>query len=1225
MKKTLFNIILCSLFFVMFFGLNTTKAEDVQMPEAILDSDNGELGYRMVDGVDLYKSAGVKPTDADLYSKKTGEKINAYSYRSLLLDTAYKDSENIVQTPFKSDEISMSAWVKVDDMVEMGRTDQGLEIFSLRWKNDIANNTISVMANQRGRVQLTGRGVSSEQTQLVVKSSTGIVEEKVRFPLFTTETDALYESKGDVIASAFEDTGDFAQFTVTRGFDADTNTYTLKLYINAELTHIVDMAIPNGTKHDLAQETLLLFGGGGGGRLPLTATYAHTKVYAEELSQEQVTKLYEDTRDDFYEEGLRFELGINNNTIPNLINSLGYQPITAASNSIERVEATGLISGEDYTYIRLKNVEGIAPAKNIIENNMSFETWWSPFNTLTESENILRIDNDGNLPISLLTDNGALVVKTGEDTVYKASDVISQISNWYHVVMTCENGEIILYLNGEKLENEIENPVSIPETDYSDYNIILGDATATVSFKDARVYAKVLSENDVKEKYNVSSGFLSAEKIFELGYDEEKLINGVNNTEAVLNGKVNKYIVDGETEDFEYIEFAKDGKAKYTIDKGLKNLIGILIYANPKQIDGKSEIFNLGNKITAEVGSDGAITFDLNGTIFSSVSELNRWIKIEIVSDGKNADVYINGMALGEKPVSGLTLDKGAEFTIGAKGKSTIAYRVFEIYNSLLESDDAAYNFYDNYKLTEVQDLPIDFYITNDENGLHIIPTGSVTAVTVKNVSVEVPVRVNADGTYTAIPSATGAYTVTVSGNGYELKKEIDYVNLESFEALKKINDTDDNEEFTNILINNAGKLGVDIKEYSDLSTDAKTMVNSILIKTDFSANENDTEQVLEKQVLFNNIFVDCVLTAYLKSVVDAQKILSVIEKYNINKAEKITNDKYCSSITSWKQVALAFVKQSRDNIVINDMTGVYKAIRSAIMMYTLDNTSYTRLVDVIEYYNEESISDIDLLKYSSLSQGKQATVLQKFKTNHGETPEQAKEKFSDAVNAAMVNNNTSSNGGGSGYGGGSSKKNTVPSVAIFKNEIDAVKKPEKEENIMFSDVSDEHWAYESITGLADNGVVNGKGNNLFKPDGLLTREEFVKMVVASLGLNVADTKTNFADVAESEWYAPYICAAVEADLINGVSENEFGVGKFITREDVAVIISRAFKLEKKLIKKQFKDISHISDYALEAVELLVGNGIIDGFDDGSFLPKNNATRAQIAKLLWTTLQKVKG
>ena len=53
-------------------------------------------------------------------------------------------------------------------------------------------------------------------------------------------------------------------------------------------------------------------------------------------------------------------------------------------------------------------------------------------------------------------------------------------------------------------------------------------------------------------------------------------------------------------------------------------------------------------------------------------------------------------------------------------------------------------------------------------------------------------------------------------------------------------------------------------------------------------------------------------------------------------------------------------------DIVINDMIGVYKAIRSAIMMCTLDNTSYTELVDVIEYYNAESISDIDLSKYAS-------------------------------------------------------------------------------------------------------------------------------------------------------------------------------------------------------------------------------------------------------------------
>ena len=222
MKKKFFEIIFSITIAVSTVYVMSASAAELPLP--VLDSDINELGYRTVNGVDLYKSAGVKPEDAGLYSKKTGEKLNAYSYRSLMLNTAYTDDEGTVRTPFKSDEISMSAWVKVDDMVEMSRNDQGLQIFSLRWKNDMANSTISVIANQSGKIQLTGRGVSSEQTQLAVKSTTGIVADKVRFPLFTTETESYYETSGDVIASAFEDTGDFAQFTVTRGFDEDANT-----------------------------------------------------------------------------------------------------------------------------------------------------------------------------------------------------------------------------------------------------------------------------------------------------------------------------------------------------------------------------------------------------------------------------------------------------------------------------------------------------------------------------------------------------------------------------------------------------------------------------------------------------------------------------------------------------------------------------------------------------------------------------------------------------------------------------------------------------------------------------------------------------------------------------------------------------------------------------------------------------------------------------------------
>ncbi len=112
-----------------------------------------------------------------------------------------------------------------------------------------------------------------------------------------------------------------------------------------------------------------------------------------------------------------------------------------------------------------------------------------------------------------------------------------------------------------------------------------------------------------------------------------------------------------------------------------------------------------------------------------------------------------------------------------------------------------------------------------------------------------------------------------------------------------------------------------------------------------------------------------------------------------------------------------------------------------------------------------------------------------------------------------------------------------------------------------FRDVPSTYWAYAAIQALAGAGVASGYPDGTFRPDAAVTRAEFTKMLVLSLGDRpAADGASPFRDVAPSSWYAPYVAAAVRAGLVDGISATRFEPDAALTREQMAVLVARALK-----------------------------------------------------------------
>lgn len=209
-------------------------------------------------------------------------------------------------------------------------------------------------------------------------------------------------------------------------------------------------------------------------------------------------------------------------------------------------------------------------------------------------------------------------------------------------------------------------------------------------------------------------------------------------------------------------------------------------------------------------------------------------------------------------------------------------------------------------------------------------------------------------------------------------------------------------------------------------------------------------------------------------------------------------------------------------------------------------------------------------------------------------------------------------NRGGISSGGGNSSVSglTQPTVDQMNDNQSAAAER------TLTDLEGYDWASEAILALFEDGVLSGDGDGRFRPGDGILREEFTKLLIMAFCDGRTESKSlKFTDVADA-WYKPYIETAFTKGIVNGVSEDTFGVGQYLTREDAAVMLQRAAEatyhdITKKQTLVGFTDQDSIADYARIAVDMLARAQIFNGFEDGSFRPQARITRAEVAKVIY--------
>ena len=172
-----------------------------------------------------------------------------------------------------------------------------------------------------------------------------------------------------------------------------------------------------------------------------------------------------------------------------------------------------------------------------------------------------------------------------------------------------------------------------------------------------------------------------------------------------------------------------------------------------------------------------------------------------------------------------------------------------------------------------------------------------------------------------------------------------------------------------------------------------------------------------------------------------------------------------------------------------------------------------------------------------------------------------------------------------------------------------------------FTDVDENDWFYDAVVYAYENGLMNGVENNQFAPNTATNRAMLATILYRLAGEPDVSGDMPFTDVAAGQWYTDAVLWAAQNGIVNGLGENTFAPMNTLTREQLVTMLYRYAEAEGYDVSSAadlsgYPDAGKVQTYAQEAMSWAVAEGIVAGMDDGTLNPAGNATRAQIATIL---------
>lgn len=165
-----------------------------------------------------------------------------------------------------------------------------------------------------------------------------------------------------------------------------------------------------------------------------------------------------------------------------------------------------------------------------------------------------------------------------------------------------------------------------------------------------------------------------------------------------------------------------------------------------------------------------------------------------------------------------------------------------------------------------------------------------------------------------------------------------------------------------------------------------------------------------------------------------------------------------------------------------------------------------------------------------------------------------------------------------------------------------------------FKDVKTTDWYYNDVMKLAELNLTSGAGNGMYKPQGTVTRAEFITFMCRVMGYQPSKNSP-FVDVSK-HWAEGYITIALANNIISLPANKKFRPNDAITRQETVEIMCKAFNINQDLkTKSPYTDVTSNTGYTTAAYE----NYLMRGSDKNGktyFYPGNKLTRGEVAKVI---------
>jgi len=183
-----------------------------------------------------------------------------------------------------------------------------------------------------------------------------------------------------------------------------------------------------------------------------------------------------------------------------------------------------------------------------------------------------------------------------------------------------------------------------------------------------------------------------------------------------------------------------------------------------------------------------------------------------------------------------------------------------------------------------------------------------------------------------------------------------------------------------------------------------------------------------------------------------------------------------------------------------------------------------------------------------------------------------------------------------------------------------------------FKDVPSSHWAYNAITQVAQKGLVTGYTDGTYKPSEQVTRAEFATFL-SRIFEGEKRVAANFKDVPSTHWANDAIQEGLAVGFIQSsdFSNNKFEPNKAMTRGEMSRWLANGLAHVNADYGKAIEEMATssrtlipipefykggVNKSDLPYIGIALGTGLLSGYEDFTFKPSGNTTRAEVATIL---------